>query len=245
MFLLGDFNIDLLKINDNNAVSNFIDLLSSHLYVPHIVQASRISLNNPNHRLSETLIDNIYSNALNFADGISGNLMISISDHLAQFLIIPIDISKHSEKRNWFKRDTKHFDKENFILDMFDINWDEIIEIDKNDPNLSFNAFESKLMELIDKYMPLKKLTKGEIKLKYKPWITKGIRNSIKQREKLYKKYIKAKDHEIKLDYHLRYKTVRNLIVQLIRVRKRITMIRSSRGIEKKLKTHGLGLKIS
>ena len=221
VFLLGDFNIDLLKINENNAVSNFLDLLSSQLFVPHIVQASRISMNNPNYRLSETLIDNIYSNALNFADGKSGNLTISISDHFAQFLIIPIDISKHSEKSNWFKRDTKNFDKVNFILDLLSLNWDEIIDIDKNDPNFSFNAFENNLMEVIDRYMPLKKATKNEIKQKSKPWITKGITTSIKQRDKFYKKYMKTKDAETKQAYHLRYKQIRNHIVQLIRVSKK------------------------
>ena len=193
IFPMGDFNIDLLKINENNQVSNFLDLISSYLFTPHVVIPTRINLNNPNQTFSKTLIGKIYSNCLNFSDGISGNLTISISDHLAQFLIIPIDFSRKSENINSFKRDTKNFDKENFILDMFGINWIKLIQIEKNDPNLSFKSFENKIMEIVDIYMPLKKLTEGEIKLRSKPWITKGIRISIKQRDKIYRKMIKFK----------------------------------------------------
>ena len=63
--------------------------------------------------------------------------------------------------------------------------------------------------------MPLKRLTKREIKQQYKPWITNGIRKSIKRREKYYKKFIKAKDEVIKEDYHSKYKEIRNAIVTL------------------------------
>ena len=220
---MGDFNVDLLKINNNTIVSNFINIFSTHLFVPHIVQATRISKNNQNQVLSQTLIDNIYSNLLNFSDGISGNLTVAISDHLAQFLIIPIEISKQSERFNCFTRDTKNFDRDNFIPDMLDVNWDDLIQVEKDNPNLSFNCFEDKLMKIIDSYMPLKKLTKREVKLKSKPWITKGILTSIKQRDKLYKKFIKAKDNALKINYHSQYKNMRNLIVQLIRNSKKIT----------------------
>ena len=64
--------------------------------------------------------------------------------------------------------------------------------------------------------MPLKKLTKKEIKQQYKPWITNGIRKSIKRRGKYYKKFIKAKNEVIKEDYH-KYKELRNQIVTLCR----------------------------
>ena len=218
MFFMGDFNVDLLKINSNKKVAHFLELFSSHLFVPHIVQATHICKNKRNQVISKTLIiDNIFSNSLNFSDGISGNLTVAISDHLAQFLIIPIEVSKKSDMFNCFKRDTKNFDKESFILDMLDVNWNELTQTDKNNPNLSFNFFEEKLMKIIDSYMPLKKMTKSELKRKRKPWITQGILISIKQRDKLYKKFIKAKDIEIKNNYHSQFKNMRNLIVQLIR----------------------------
>ena len=41
------------------------------------------------------------------------------------------------------------------------------------------NNFENKLNTVIDKHMPLKKLSQRELKQKNKPWITIGIQNSM------------------------------------------------------------------
>ena len=61
--------------------------------------------------------------------------------------------------------------------------------------------------------MPLRKMTQKEIKLQYTPWISKDILQSIKVREKLYKKYIKVKDKDIKQNYYNKYKLIRNQIL--------------------------------
>ena len=82
IYLMGDYNIDHMKIKIDVATSQFFDTITSNLYVPHITYPTRISTTR------STLIDNIFSNTLNFMEGTSGNLTIDISDHLAQFLII-------------------------------------------------------------------------------------------------------------------------------------------------------------
>ena len=182
IFLMGAFNVDLMKTESDTQSSQFFDTITSNLLIPHIIFPTRITTT------SSTLIDNIFSNSLNFCDGISSNLTSTISDHLAQFLIIPTECHKVKGKHNFFKRDTRNFDRENFLLDLLEINWQETIDVSKNDPNYSFNSFESKLNILIDKYLPLKKLSNREIKHQLKPWITLDIRQSIKRRDKLYKK---------------------------------------------------------
>ena len=126
------------------------------------------------------------------------------------------------KKANLFKRETKNFDGENFIIDLLNVDWPSILKLEKEDPGYSFNSYEAKINTLIDKYMPLKRLTKREIKQQYKPWITNGIRKSIKRREKYYKKIIKAKDEVIKEDYHSKYKEIRNAIVTLCRQSKKM-----------------------
>ena len=75
---------------------------------------------------------------------------------------------------------------------------------------------------LVNSYIPLKKLAKNEIKHKFKPWITLGLRNSKKRRDMIYKKYIKAKNSVIKNEYEKQYKTLRNQIVTLCRESKRL-----------------------
>ena len=76
IFLLGDFNIDLMKNDIDMSTSTFLDLLTC---LSHIIHPTRITPN------SKTLIDNIFSNSPTFSEGISGN--ITLSDHLAQFLM--------------------------------------------------------------------------------------------------------------------------------------------------------------
>ena len=40
--ILGDFNIDLLKCDENNAVSNFLSIMTSYCFSPCILQPTRI-----------------------------------------------------------------------------------------------------------------------------------------------------------------------------------------------------------
>ena len=63
----GDFNIDLLKIDSDKDIMNFYNSLTSNLFVPHITLPTRITSH------SQTLIDNIFSNDPDFAQGIAGN----------------------------------------------------------------------------------------------------------------------------------------------------------------------------
>ena len=81
VFLLGDFNIDLLNYDQHSLTNEFLDSLSSHMLLPHIVQPTRIRNN------SKTLIDNIYSNVITPND-ISGNIIATTSDHPPNFLLL-------------------------------------------------------------------------------------------------------------------------------------------------------------
>ena len=216
VYMMGDFNIDLTKIENDNCTGEFFDIVTSHLFVPHIILPTRITAR------SKTLIDNIYSNSENFREGISGNITLSISDHLAQFLIIPYELNKKNKtNRVIYKRDFKNFDKENFILDFLDVDWNETLQLNKKDPNHSFTAFQERMNILMDKYIPLKRLTKKELQEKYKPWITGGIKKSIKRREQIYKKFIRAKDPTTKAYYHEQFKFLRTQIVNICRESKK------------------------
>ena len=152
-FLLGDFNIDLMKSDEDESTSNYFDTLASLSFIPHIIHPTRITPH------SRTLIDNIFSNVSNFLQGKSGNLTLSLSDHLAQFLVIPLDTCFVPPKVSKFKRDTKNFDRENFFLDLLSIDWKEVIEVEKRDPNHSFMQYFTTINELIDQYMPLVETT--------------------------------------------------------------------------------------
>ena len=149
-YLMGDFNIDLLKIEDEEKVNNFFNTLTSNLFVPHITLPTRITSH------SKTLIDNIFSNDPNFSRAISGNFTFSISDHLPQFLLVPKETNNTPKKHNIFKR-SKKYEKEDIVADFINTNWNDIISPEKMDSNYSFQMFNNKVEELVNKHLPEKK----------------------------------------------------------------------------------------
>ena len=111
--LLGNFTTGLLNFDQHSLTNEFFDSLSSHKLLPHIVQPTRIRNN------SKTLIHNIYSNVIT-PNNISGNITVTILDHLPQFLIAPdIFSNPKSAKLNIFERDRSKFDKKNLFLTIY------------------------------------------------------------------------------------------------------------------------------
>ena len=101
IFLLGDFNIVLLKYDSHTPKNEFFDSFSSGMVLPYILHRTRV---------------------------IPRQLMIYfltiyhiISDHLPQFLIIPsIFLGPSSSNYNVYERCWSHFTKEELILDYFE-----------------------------------------------------------------------------------------------------------------------------
>ena len=53
--------------------------------------------------------------------------------------------------------------------------------------------------------------------MKQNPWITRGILNSMRNRDKLYREFVKERDITKKNDLYTAYKILRNQIITLIR----------------------------
>ena len=152
VYLSGDFNFDLLKVSSHSETSEFFDLMMSNLILPTITIPTKIN------RESNTIIDNIFTNYIH-PDMKSGNFMFGISDHLSSFLIIPrVNQIHRPKKQNLFRRSMKNFDKTNFLLDYLDIDWNNVLEIHKDNASLSMNNFNDKMEEILDNHIPLKKI---------------------------------------------------------------------------------------
>ncbi len=68
---------------------------------------------------------------------------------------------------------------------------------------------------------PIRRLTKKEVNLLKKPWITNGILVSIRDRNEIHRQFLKEKDQDRKTELFQSYKLKRNLIKTLIRESKR------------------------
>ena len=54
-FLLGDFNVDLLKYEQHKAINEFVNSLPSNMVSPYIIQPTRLTSH------SKSIFDNIFS----------------------------------------------------------------------------------------------------------------------------------------------------------------------------------------
>ena len=212
--LLGDFNIDLIKYDSQMSVGSFYDQISAHSFRPLILQPSRLTSS------TATLIDNIFINDLSCSSN-GGNITTSISDHLIQFSQIDsFDTFQKFDKNSKSTRNWQIFNKREFEEELSNTNWDEL-----NDPNTnsdkSLTHFYNKITKLLDEMAPFKKLTKKEVGLLQKPWITKGILKSMSKRDIYHKDFVTEKNPIKKSRLEKLYKTYRNMIVILIRKSKK------------------------
>ena len=104
---------------------------------------------------------------------------IRITSHFNTFIdnifsnVIDPDIS--GNKFNIYERDWSRFDQENFILDYFLVDWEDLVKTDELNADNSTRMYLDKINMLLDTYTPLKRVNKYKMKFKSKPWITLGL----------------------------------------------------------------------
>ena len=124
ILLLGGFNNDLLKYEKDHNTADFLDQMYSVSLVLYLTSPTRITSH------SRTLIDNLFSTAIS-ENTISGNIVTSISDHLAQFLFLPIDQLKTNNNKNIHQSNFKSFNQQILLEDIQNLNWNIVLELEK------------------------------------------------------------------------------------------------------------------
>ena len=173
--LLGDFNADLLKYDKDCNVPDFVDAMYSNLLLPHIACPTRVTVN------SQTLIDNIFSN--NHDSSVTpGNLVTTLSDHHAQFLLMEFQTKQmDNEKIEMFRDFSKIENNKNLVNTHLEgIDWETELQVNHNNADLSSELFLNKIDQLINFWTPLQRASNKKKKLQNKPWFTKGLLKSIK-----------------------------------------------------------------
>ena len=202
---MGDFNINLLNYESHSDTSEFINSMVSHRLLPHILQPTRVT----DH--SATVIDNIFTNATDF-DTTSGNILNQLADHFSQFLILKKLNIVHKDSA-FYKYDYSNFDKDNFVSDFTKINWNENKNITPGDVNAKFYNFYDKVSICVKKHVPLVKLSRKQLSLQAKPWITVRIELMMAKRDRYLRKFNRT--HSLDMEYL--YKKFRNKVVSEVR----------------------------
>ena len=101
----------------------------------------------------------------------SGNISSGISDHLPQCFILPELFSNFPPpaKYNIISHDQEKFNGQSFLEDFEKINWNQVLQLNQDNVNITFKTYLNTVNTLINYHAPLKKLNKKQRKFQQKP----------------------------------------------------------------------------
>ena len=146
-------------------------------------------------------------------------------------------------KSNIYERDWCKCDRENFTLDYFSVDWEDLLKIDKLNVDNSTKIYLDKINMLLDSYAPLKKINKYKLKFKSNTSITLGLQKSISVKNKLLTNFINKKDPILKEKFHTNYKKYRNLLSTLMKKSKQAYYDKYFKGNWNNIKNTWKGIK--
>ena len=184
--IVGDFNVDLLKIAEREKYANVFDMFCSNSFLPKITFPTRFA------KHSCSLIDQIYYKPYSTSGTTNtvtaGIILSTISDHFPSF--ISLNIKRTSPKIPKFVTISRYTSEavQNIRRDLISENISlKICPTQENNPNLMYDIFENCITKIKQKHMPCISVKFKKHKHKLSNWISYGILHSIKFRDRLYK----------------------------------------------------------
>ena len=131
------------------------------------------------------MIDNIFTN--NHDDVNSFITITDISDHFPTVITTKLNFRKNKNVNSEpiYKRSFSDGNINNLKQKLSLVKWNELL--DGKDADEDYNKFIEIFMSVYDECIPLRKIKLNKRKDPIYPWITKGLLNSIKTKNKLYK----------------------------------------------------------
>ena len=190
-YIVGDFNINILEIETDSDISDFLNTIYTFSLLPLIDKPTRIT------HSSATLIHNIITNDRNHHSS-SGIIVSDISDH---FPIYSLFENCRSNDTNYsshnYHRDTSEENITNLISLLYQVDWSVLSTHNVDD---AYSTFIEIYNSAFDRSCPLVKtrLKRGR---SYTPWITNILLKSIRKKNQLYKKFMLKPNPANKLAY--------------------------------------------
>ena len=198
MYLMGDFNRDLMQTNIKQSWVEYMESFGLHQIVN---MPTRVT------DQSATLIDHIYSNT-------HANILTIAVPHLGLSDHFPVFVSRKTNGSCDVKntpytisyRSFKNFDENKFIDDLKSTPWDIIKVFD--DVNDIVETWSNLFCEIVDKHLPLRQ---HRVKRKQQPkWLTADINDAFKTRDRFKS-----------LNNQEQYKIWRNKVSKMIKASKK------------------------
>ena len=168
--VMGDFNINILNEQHDNNASQFVTMLREHFYHPMITKPTRV------HNRSATLLDHIWVNFDHNNTNCSNIVFSGITDHFPVIYHHRTHSVVQEYKEINYRQSGEQCDL-NFKRELENHDWNQLHNI--AEVNQSFDYFNNTLIKMYDESYPLntKRVKINSIK---NPWITQGIKGSIK-----------------------------------------------------------------
>ena len=193
VYILGDYNLDLLKLNEHGPTADHLDIMFSSNLMPLINKPTRVT------EATATLIDNIYTNNIDINNiALHGIFTTKLTDH---FPVFHISYKQNLQSdpnadyqiiRQMGERNVSAYTEK---IDKFD--WSQVQEYQNCQEAFSF--FHTSLKQIFDSSFPLIR-----VKRKYRnrlPWLTEELKESIKVKNKLYRVQDRHPTSQNKVDY--------------------------------------------
>jgi len=170
-YIVGDLNIDLLKVNTCKIASEYLDTLFSYGFLQVITKPTRVSYP------AATLIDHAITNVSQHKHS---SLIITskISDHFPFILNIEFKTAQHAHKTIEI-RDLTNID--NFKTVLLHEDWSPVT--DSNCAQDAYDTFQKNFNTLFEAFLPTKKVKLNRNVHKAEKWFTNGL--LISRREKI------------------------------------------------------------
>ena len=219
ILLSGDFNINLLLVNEKDIFGEFFDSITSLSYFPKITLPTRFS------KRKGTLIDNFFCKLSPISmTAESGILIKKFSDHEPYFICLDLIEKQRNVKDKYVFKKYGKKELQSFVDEIRNTNIVSKLDMNENaDPNNNYNVLENVIQSAKCKHMPRKQVKFNKHRHKKSGWITNGIIRSISFRDKLYQKLrMSSPDSEIHATYETNLKTYNRILRQNIRMAKKM-----------------------
>lgn len=220
--VLGDFNLDCLKVNENLDIASFIDSAMSQGFIPQITLPSRFSVQYG----SSSLIDNIFLKTSEQTIDCHPHILTrKISDHFGCFLGLNINLGinkKGSKKIKVTSNSDEDLLKFKSILSEMNI-LDKLDKSFESDPSENYKFLSECLNNARSQAFKTRMVKFDKYKHKRNPWVTKGIMKSIHFKDELNKTLSGLRFHSLEW-FICKYKlsVYKNILNKSIRIAKKI-----------------------
>lgn len=202
VLILGDFNVDLATDRQFADKTEFLNLASN-------LDLSILPLR-PTYHLpqSDTWLDLIIFNDINRVKSFGQHPVAGISYHDLIYVELNLKVRLANDKEIIVARDYKNIQLDSLKEECSNLDFNYLYTM--STVNEKVDYFSHKIEHIFNKSVPQRKISKNRNPC---PWITLEIRTQIKERDKLYRQFLRTKDVLIWESYRL----IRNRVKRLTR----------------------------